>query len=101
MANTRAAEPILEAVHIDNKALDNVKRSIFKLVECCRVIMRLVGNVLFLVIYSKQPMFGFTHEWFREFSFPRLECGVHDRLIRAPAHLSAVWDILLPLEYTP
>ena len=36
----------------------------------------------FLVsIYSKQPIFGLTQpEWFRELSFSRLECGVHDRL---------------------
>ena len=28
----------------------------------------------------KQPIFGLTQEWFRELSFSRLECGVHDRL---------------------
>ena len=31
-------------------------------------------------VYSKQPIFGLTQEWFRELSFSRLECGVHDRL---------------------
>ena len=32
------------------------------------------------LVYSKQPIFGLTQEWFRELSFSRLECGVHDRL---------------------
>ena len=36
--------------------------------------------VIFLVIYSKQPIFGLTQEWLRELSFSRLECGVHDKL---------------------
>ena len=36
-------------------------------------------NVLSYV-YSKEPILGLTQEWFREFSFSRLECGVHDRL---------------------
>ena len=40
--------------------------------------------------YYEQPIFGLTQEWFRELSFSRLECGVHD-----------VWDILLPLAWTP
>ena len=45
-------------------------------------------------VHSKQPIFGLIHEWFRELSFSRLECGVHDRL-----HISSAdwWDILLPL----
>ena len=30
--------------------------------------------------YSNQPIFGLTQEWLREFSFSRLECGVHDKL---------------------
>ena len=30
--------------------------------------------------YSKQPIFGLTQECFRELSFPRLECGVHEKL---------------------
>ena len=30
--------------------------------------------------YSKQPIFGLTQEWFRELSFSRLDCGVHDKL---------------------
>ena len=34
----------------------------------------------FLVMYSKQRILGLTQEWFRELSFSRLECGVHDRL---------------------
>ena len=44
---------------------------------------RVTANGMFLVlsyVYSKQPMFGLTQEWFRELSFSRLECGVHDRL---------------------
>ena len=32
------------------------------------------------LVYSKQPIFGLTQEWFRELSFSRLECGVHDSL---------------------
>ena len=37
-----------------------------------------------------------VQEWFRELSFSRLECGVHDKL-----HISSAdwWDILLPLAY--
>ena len=31
------------------------------------------------ILVSKQPIFGLTQEWFRELSFSRLECGVHDR----------------------
>ena len=37
-------------------------------------------HYMFLVIYSKQSIFGLTQEWFREWSFSGLECGVHDRL---------------------
>ena len=38
-------------------------------------------------LYSKQPIFGLTQEWFRE-----LYCGVHDKL-----HISSAdrWDLLL------
>ena len=45
-------------------------------------------------VYSKQPILGLTQEWFRELSFSRLECGVHDKL-----HISSAgwWDLLLPL----
>ena len=45
-------------------------------------------------VYSKQPIFGLTQDWFRELSFSRLECGVHDKL-----HISSAdwWDVLLPL----
>ena len=32
------------------------------------------------LVNSKQPICGLTQEWFRELSFSRLECGVHDRL---------------------
>ena len=54
-------------------------------------------QVKFLVlsyVYSKQPIFGLTQEWFRELSFSRLESGVHDKL-----HISSAdwWDLLLPL----
>ena len=44
--------------------------------------------------YSKQLIFGLTQEWFRELSFSRLECGVHNKL-----HISSAdwWDLLLPL----
>ena len=45
---------------------------------------------MFLVlsyVYSKQPMFGLTQEWFRQLSFSSVECEVHDKL-----HItSAVW----------
>ena len=27
-----------------------------------------------IYVYSKQPIFGLTQEWFRELSFSRLEC---------------------------
>ena len=57
--------------------------------------------VLFLsYVYSKQPIFGLTQEWFRELSFSRLECGVHDKLHISSAY-SYWWDILLPLAWTP
>ena len=37
--------------------------------------------VIFLsYVYSKQPILGLTQEWFRELSFSRLECGVHNKL---------------------
>ena len=47
-------------------------------------------------VYSKQPIFWLTQEWFRELSFSRLECGVHDKL-----HISSAdwWDLLLPLPW--
>ena len=32
-------------------------------------------------VYSKQPIFGLTQEWFRELSFSRLQCGVLDKLV--------------------
>ena len=43
--------------------------------------------------YYKQPMFGLTQEWFREVSFSRLECGVHDKL-----HISSAdwWIFYFP-----
>ena len=64
------------------------------------------GNCIFLKInyytrkealsyeYSKQPIIGLTQKRFRELSFSRLECGVHDRL-----HISSAdwWDRLLTL----
>ena len=55
------------------------------------------NSCMFLVLsyaYTKQPIFGLTQERFRELSFSRLECGVHDKL-----HISSAewWDILLPL----
>ena len=31
-------------------------------------------------VYYKQSIFGLTREWFRELSFSRLECVVHDKL---------------------
>ena len=39
-----------------------------------------------------------AQEWFRELSFSRLECRIHDKL-----HISSAdwWDLLLPLAYTP
>ena len=39
-------------------------------------------------VYSKQPIFGLTQEWFRE-----LYCKVHDKL-----HISSAdwWDLLFP-----
>ena len=37
-------------------------------------------NSFLSYVYSKQPIFGLTQEWFRELSFSRLECGVHDKL---------------------
>ena len=42
-------------------------------------------------VYSKQPIFGLTQEWFRE-----LYCGVHDKL-----HISSAdwWDILLIVSH--
>ena len=45
-------------------------------------------------VYPKQPIFGLTQEWFRELSFSRLECGVHDKL-----HISSAdwWDRFLHL----
>ena len=47
-------------------------------------------------VYSKQPIFELTvtQEWFRELSFSRPECGVHDKL-----HISSAdwWNLLLPL----
>ena len=38
------------------------------------------GVTVLSYVYSKQPIFRLTQEWFRELSFSRLECGVHDRL---------------------
>ena len=51
----------------------------------------------FLVTYILQTahIFGLTQpEWFRELSFSRLACGVHDKLYTSSADW---WDILLPL----
>ena len=31
-------------------------------------------------VYSKQPIFGLTQEWFTELFFSRLEFGLHKRL---------------------
>ena len=42
-----------------------------------------IQHLHFLVlsyVYHKRPVLGLKHEWFRELSFSRLECGVHDRL---------------------
>ena len=41
-------------------------------------------------VYSKQPIFVLTHEWLRDVSFSRLECGVPYKL-----HISNVdWRVL-------
>ena len=55
--------------------------------------VRMVFVVTGSYVYSKQPIFGVTQEWFRKLSFSRLECGVHDKL-----HISSAdwWDVLLP-----
>ena len=38
-----------------------------------------VSLFLSYTVYSKEPILGLTQEWFRELSFPRLECRVHDK----------------------
>ena len=43
-------------------------------------VKRLSSYLSYNKIYSKQPIFGLTQEWFRELSISRLECGVQDRL---------------------
>ena len=40
--------------------------------------------VSFLDTYSRQSILVLTLEWFRELSFSRLECGVHDMLLVYP-----------------
>ena len=56
--------------------------------------LHLIVSLVLSCVYSKQPIFGPTEEWFRELSFSRLECGVHGKL-----HISSAdwWDLLLPL----
>ena len=56
--------------------------------------VELIRILVLSYVYSKQPIFGLTQEWFRELSFSRLQCGVHDKL-----HISSAdwWDLLLPL----
>ena len=50
--------------------------------------------VMFLVsILQTAQLWANTGVVFRELSFSRLECGVHDRLHILPP----VWDLLLPL----
>ena len=53
--------------------------------------------VMLSYVYSKQLIFGLTQEWFRELSFSRLDCGVHDKLRISSADW---WDLLLPLAYS-
>ena len=48
-------------------------------------------------VYSKQPIFGLTQKWFRELSFSRLECGLHDRLYIYPR----CGIFYFPLAYAP
>ena len=47
---------------------------------------------IYINVYSKQPIFGLTPEWFRELSFSRLECRVMTGYTFTP-----VCDHLLPL----
>ena len=41
---------------------------------------------MFLVMYSKHLILWLTHEWLREMSVSRLECGIHDKLDIYPVH---------------
>ena len=40
----------------------------------CSLLLYLAGILVLSYVYSKQPIFGLTQEWFRELSFYRLEC---------------------------
>ena len=52
-------------------------------------------NLVLSYVYSKQPIFVLTQEWFiRELSFCRLEWGVHDKFLISSTDW---WDILLHL----
>ena len=48
--------------------------------ECLGKYIFYIHNDVLSYMYSKQPTMGLTQEWFRKLSFPKLECGVHDRL---------------------
>ena len=58
----------------------------------------MLSSLVLSYVHSKQPVLGLTQEWFRELSFSKLECGVHDK---GTLCLPTVWDLLLPLTYTP
>ena len=43
-----------------------------------KIMKQVLSSILFP--YSKKPILGLAQEWFRELSFSKLECGVHESL---------------------
>ena len=75
-------------------SLGNIYCVCLRMCVCVCECVHLNVSYVLSYVYSKQPIFGLTQEWFRELSFSRLECGVHDKL-----HISSAdwWDLLFPL----
>ncbi len=89
---------IREVLYINNQQRKKLQRILGSATYCQTIpvmqnlehnAVHILASCLFLTqwcsvdphtVYSNNPFQGLTEEWFRELSFSRLECGVHDRL---------------------
>ena len=81
MMNLLSYKVIYFRPNISRKFKMGAIKNVLDCSDYCDIQERNIGlSYLLSYVYSKQPIFWQTQEWFRALSFSRLECGVHDRL---------------------